>query len=168
MCVPAHLYFFQHQVPSQLIYCVILYITTHHNSDRTQHVFILLPHYFFQKVNTIWSEECLAQHLSICLFSHCLRQNTTCQLWLCYNYLITQEDKTSKTKYQLTFKVRQYQEPAQRLFSKADIRNNASGSSHLFIKGPSTMQSGKTTIADRGILQPALAAVRLNIGMVVE
>lgn len=66
--VSAHLYFFQQRVPSELIYCVILYITTDHNSDRTQHIFILLPHYFCSKsiryeVKRAW----LSTYWSVCL-----------------------------------------------------------------------------------------------------
>lgn len=65
---PAHLYFFQQQVPSELIYCVILYITTDHNSDRTQHIFILLRHYFCSKsIRYEVKRALLSTYWSVCL-----------------------------------------------------------------------------------------------------
>lgn len=60
--------FFQQQVPSELIYCVILYITTDHNSDRTQHILILLPHYFCSKsIRYEVKRALLSTYWSVCL-----------------------------------------------------------------------------------------------------
>lgn len=79
--MPAHLFFFQQQVPSELIYCIMLYITTDHNSDRTQHIFILLPYYFCSKsiqyevkralLSTYWSVCLLIAYIKTPLVSSC-------------------------------------------------------------------------------------------------
>ena len=166
--MPTHLYFFQQQVPSQLIYCVILYITTDHNSDRTQHIFILLPHYFCSKsiryevkralLSTYWSVCLLIAYIKTPLVSSgSVMIILSCRKQQPQRLNASQHPRSGDTENQ-----------PKGFSAKQRWVTNASGQSLLFIKGTSTLQSGKATMADRGMLQPALAAVGLSVGIVVQ
>lgn len=166
--VPAHLYFFQQQVPSELIYCVVLYITTDHNSDRTQHIFILLPHYFCSK--SIWYEvkrALLSTYWSVCLLIAYIKTPlvSSGSVMIILSCRKRQPQRLNTSRHPRAGDT----ENQPKVFSaRQRWVTNTSGPSSLFIKGTSTLQSGKATVADRGTLQPALAAVRCNVGMVVE
>lgn len=139
----AHLYFLHQPVPSELIYCALLHITTAHNSDRTQHIFILLPHHFCsQSIRYEVKRALLSTYWSVCLL---------------IAYIKTPLVSSASVMIILSRRKRQPQRlNASRPPRSADGKNqprgfsarprevtSTSGSSLLFVKGASTMQLGR-------------------------
>lgn len=165
--VPAHLYFFQQQVPSELIYCVILYITTDHNSDRTQHIFILLPHYFCSKsIRYEVKRALLSTYWSVCLLIAYIKTPlvSSGSVMIILSHRKRQPQRVNASRH---WRSGDTESQPKGLSARQRWVTDTSGPSLLVIKDTSTLESGKPTMADSRMLQPALAAVRLNVGKVV-